>query len=245
MPAANGLAAQTPRPGGGDSRIRVVRYDPTEVVQLSGYYGYALTVEFGRNERIESAALGDSGAWLAEPRRNILFLKPSGEKANTNLVVTTDRRVYYFDLRAQRGRPSIYAVRFDYPRTGADNDPAVADGVGRKTAPTGRSDWGYSYSGSPELAPASAYDDGRFTFLRFAPGQTLPAIYKVEADGSESLVNYHVQEPWVIVEETAAQLVLRRGDTVTCVFSDRRMGSGPTLEPPAKADVRPSAKRGR
>ena len=81
-------------------------------------------VQFGKSEKIETVALGNSVAWQVIPNKkgNMLFIKPVEPRAATNMNVVTDRRVYTFAL--QGGPASLpdqtFKVRFRYPEEEAD-----------------------------------------------------------------------------------------------------------------------------
>ena len=71
--------------------------------------------------------------------------------------------------------------------------------------------WGKGVKG---LAPTAVYDNGRFTYFSFDNGKDLPAIYKELPDGSEALLNTHMESDTVVVHEVAKQFILRLGDSV-------------------------------
>lgn len=54
------------------------------------------------------------------------------------------------------------------------------------------------------------FDDGREVWLQFAPGQTLPAIFGVRADGEHALP-YTRRDPYVVVAGTWGGLLFRGG----------------------------------
>ncbi len=72
----------------------------------------------------------------------------------------------------------------------------------------------YNDKGNKALAPTAAYDNGRFTYFSFDNGRELPLIYKVMADGTEMLLNSHVEGDTVVIHETAKHFVLRLGKSV-------------------------------
>ena len=259
--AGTTIAVVEPEASLADPRIRTVRYDPDSVVEITGHVGYATTVFFHREEVVESVAVGDD-AWHIAPEGNRISLKPRGDdpypesgrtasESDTNMTVWTDRRVYFFELRASRSRESsdrTYAVRFLYPpdpgiriaeraarrreagrellSTGADAMIVGASmrsesSAGNATARHSN----YSWSGSASIRPVQAFDDGRFTYLRFADRAPLPAIYIGEEDGTESIVNLHIRDHWVVIHRVARRLVLRDGALVACVF--RETGQDP------------------
>lgn len=218
-------AAELPRPGAADPRIRTVAYDPDQVVLLSGYFGYQMMIEFGDDERIETVSIGDGAAWQVTPNKKatLLFLKPLEIAAATNMTVVTDRRRYTFELSARRApRGGVddmaYVVRFLYPpepRTVAVAAPAPA--APREPE---RRNLAYTYTGSREVLPSLVFDDGRFTYFQWPDAASTPAIFLLATDGSESLVNYGVRGGYLVVEQVAPRFVLRNGKAVTTIVND-------------------------
>ncbi|MBD4588067.1 TrbG/VirB9 family P-type conjugative transfer protein, partial [Xanthomonas citri pv. citri] len=77
--------------------------------------------------------------------------------------------------------------------------------------------WHYSMQvgkDSEAIAPSMAYDDGRFTYLRFPNNRDFPTVFLVAGDKSESIVNANV-DPSVpdilVVHRVAREMVLRLG----------------------------------
>ena len=98
------LAAIAPQPGPGDPRIRVVHYDPDQVIELQATVGYQMSVEFGSGERIENVSVGDSLGWQLTPnhKADLLFIKPLDAHTVTDMTVVTNLRRYVFALSARR-----------------------------------------------------------------------------------------------------------------------------------------------
>ncbi len=200
------LAAQVqPQPGAGDPRIQAVDYDPDQVVILYGAPGYQVTVEFGPDEQIENVAVGDSGAWQVTPNRrgDHLFVKPVQSGVATNMTVVTSVRVYLFELSPLYGPSSemAYRVRFQYPA--ADSD-SVAD-----EAPLAAVEGRYRLDGTRALRPSRISDDGRHTYIEWPPDRALPAVYAVDPDGQESLVNGAMRDDRFVIDGVARRLVFR------------------------------------
>src|SRR5580704_3915649 len=78
-------AASVPRGIAADHHVKVVQYDPNNVVILKGRYGYQTQVTFAPNETVQSVSIGDSLAWQAVPVNNNLFIKPVAE-SKTNMT---------------------------------------------------------------------------------------------------------------------------------------------------------------
>lgn len=216
---AAGPAAATivPAPGKADPRIREVAFDPEEVILLTGFVGYQLMIEFAPGERIENVAVGDALAWQVTPNRraNLLFVKPLNPFAATNMTVVTDLRRYAFELvtgaDGAQGANLAYVVRFQYP-------PGPNEAPQTPSIPKMRNE-NYEVKGPASLAPASLFDDGRFTYFRWPEPSAIPAIFVVGRDGAENLANYGVRDGYVVVEQTAQKFVLRNGPETATVLN--------------------------
>lgn len=217
------LAAQArdvPRPGALDPRIQTVDYDPNQVVVLRGSIGYQFMLEFAPDERIETVSVGDSLGWQVTPNRkaNVLFIKPIDGKAVTNLTVLTDERRYAFELTVApktAREPVLFIARMVYPQ------PVIVQPVVDTTpeaAPT-VANAAYSMTGSVENRPLRVFDDGQQTYFEWNQDSAIPAIFGVAADGAESLVNFTVRGPYVVVAQLAPRFTLRSGKTVTTVVN--------------------------
>jgi type IV secretion system protein VirB9 len=212
----------------------VVGYDAAQVVELTGVLDYQMTVEFDPEERIENVAIGDGLAWQVTPNKkaNLLFLKPMAQRPPTNMTVVTNLRRYQFELtiRAKAPRTSIpYAVQFVYP------PPAKVVPDRQAPVPPVDRNHAYTFKGPTSLLPVELFDDGQSTYFKFAPGEDLPAIYAIEADGQEALVNSRVREQYVVVDRLARGFVLRRGKESTAI--DNHGLAGPlasTVAPQAR-----------
>lgn len=210
------IAEVRPAPAGGDPRVQSVRYDPAEVVQLQVVPGYQVTVEFASDERIETIALGDGGAWQVTPnkRADHLFIKPNRPGVVTNMTVVTDARSYTFVLMPAYGpTPDMpFIVRFEYP------PPAVATLESAPAAEVSR----YKVSGDRALRPQSVQDDGVHTYIDFAPGQTLPAIFAISQEGQETLVNGMIRDGRYVVDSIADRFVFRIDKQVAVAVRQKR-----------------------
>jgi type IV secretion system protein VirB9 len=223
-----------------DSRIRFAPYSPEQVYQLYGYVGYQIDLQFESGETFVGLAAGDIEGIGFVAQDNHLFLKPKAATIGTNLTVLTSRRHYQFDYSASARRPDvtqdpvIYAVRFTYPPAPAHNETAE---IAKRTdealahASEGRPrNVDYWFCGNPAVKPIAASDDGVHTRLRFDPKAELPALFVRNEDGSESLLNFSMDEGDVVIHRVARQFVLRRGKLVGCVLNQHFEGGGDRLE---------------
>lgn len=218
--AAAPAGAVVPRPGVGDPRIYVVDYEPSQVVEVHGVLGFQLSLEFDPAERIENVAIGDSLGWQVTPNRraNLLFLKPMSLRPDTNMTVVTNLRRYNFQLSVARKAPSRaipFTIRFIYPA------PAVAFvEPPAPPPPPVEANTAYSYDGSPKNLPVKVFDDGRDTYFTFGAHEDMPAIFAIDADGGEAVVNTRQRDGYVVIDRIARGFVLRRGKEVTHIYND-------------------------
>lgn len=236
------LAAKSPRTGQTDPRVKSLTYNENEVYRLTAHYGFTTVLEFHKNERIVTIAIGDIEGWqLVQPSglQNFLFVKPIKNNANTNMTVVTSERVYSFEMNANhaqshRSNELSFRIKFNYPML---LDQELAD-IGKKKnkgfdpkefSPSNiePEDWNfkYSYAGDKRLLPHRAFDDGMFTYFEFSDKSVTPAIFAVDEKGNESIVNYAIRGKYLVVETLSKQFTLRDGETSTCIFNDG-MGNG-------------------
>lgn len=217
------MSASVPHRISADSHIKVVHYDPNNVVLLNGQYGYQTQITFAPNETVQNVSLGDSMAWQAVPVANNLFIKPVAS-SKTNMTVLTSSNSYNFQLDSERqGNAPTYKLQFVYPQ-GGFNSGGQANAVA--TFDPAKLNWKYSYTGDTSIAPVSIFDNGQFTFFKFENdgSSRLPSVFIVDQHRNETLVNYHMQGDYLVVNAVAKQFTLRDGETVTTVYNNFALG---------------------
>jgi type IV secretion system protein VirB9 len=219
-------AKELPRSMAVDHRIKTAIYDPDNVTVINAHYGYETQILFGEGESVQNVSIGDSLAWQAIPVTNHLFLKPIA-KSVTDMTVLTNLHGYNFQLNSSNSKDpnaQIYELRFIYP----DNENTMESQNGNppliSQCPYYNGE--YSYNGDKKLVPIQVFDDGKFTYFKFkSNGNAItPAIFSVDKDRNESLVNYHVSNGFIIVNRVGTQFTLRNGNYVTSVFNDKAIG---------------------
>jgi len=237
--ATGALADTLPVPGKVDSRIRTALYDPDQVYRLYGFVGYHIDLVFGTDEAFVGLSAGDPEALIYGAHGNVLTLRPKAASVHTNLTISTSRHRYYFEYSASARPPEstdevMYAVRFVYPP-----EPATASGPSpaeRVTAALERAERAhpqnvdYWYCGNPAIKPIAASDDGVQTRLTFGARSELPAIFVLNDDGSESLINFSIDQGDVVIQRVAKRFVLRRGKLVGCIVNKGFVGGGQRLD---------------
>lgn len=234
------LAEVTPIPGKYDPRVRIIDYNPQDVIRIPTFYGVSTHIRFDAAETIRDVAVGDDKAWTIIPRTNHLFIKPKDLTANTNVTVVTDKRVYQLalvvhkrsvkDKNAWSDPKLIFSLSFRYPdeeslqvaKQAEKQDlkkrlSTIREKTDNNQLPVNRDYW---VAGSEEISPTGAYDDGRFIYLTFSNNRDMPAIYSINEDESEALINTHVVNGNTIaVQRLARRLMLRRGQAVASIVN--------------------------
>jgi type IV secretion system protein VirB9 len=128
----------------------------------------------------------------------------------------------------------MYSLRFVYPLPESTDELAAAaialEAQFRGTEVNGRRNTDYWYCGHPSIQPVSAFDDGVHTHFRFSAVAELPAIFVLNDDGGESLLNFHVENGEIVIHRIARRFVLRRGTATGCVVNGSFGGSGRRLD---------------
>lgn len=250
--AVPAMAEQTPSRGTHDSRIRLVEYNPENVVRVTGVFRAASQIVFGEGEAIHTVALGDTVSWEVAPADNAIFIKPREAAPPTNLIVVTKRgaamRSYTFALSARsgsigHGTDAQFVVRFRYPVQEQEAAQAArmrelqlqalaveAGGVRMAldgAAADGPRNLNYSLAGSPDISPSEITDNGQFTVMRFPRNMAIPAIFNVLPDGTEAVVPYDVRGEFVVIHQVSRQLRLRRGRLLSCIWNNAFDQFGP------------------
>ena len=230
-------ALQTPTKSMHDSRITKAVYNEDDVFPIYAVPGRAVLVSFASGETVESVVSGFSTAWDIEHVGNHLFLKSKDTDASTNLVVVTDRRTYHFELRlGWKPSKATYELRFSYPedekRAALLKQEAEKKKALLKQSPRPKEElllsnlvnrnYTINFGGARDarkIAPVAAFDDGRFTFLKFPLKSDFPAVYQITG-GEESLVNHHVEGNWLVLHGIFSELRLRNGQQVAGVYNE-------------------------
>lgn len=225
-------AVQVPKAAPGDARVRFVPYDPANVVQVYGYFGYQTFILFSEGEYITDLGSGDTDAWAigVVQAKNGFFIKPKGDQASTNLTVITSQRHYNFDLiqrkNPNKGRLPYYMVRFTYPgdeaaKLAAKEEQDKVNQILQSQfdgKPINRNYW---WDGSESLRPLETWDNGTFTYFRFAPGRDFPSVFTMNEEDPEieATVNIHVEKDTLVVHKIAQRFVLRLGNKATGIWN--------------------------
>jgi type IV secretion system protein TrbG len=225
--SANDAALREPTRYGYLNAIQVYPFEEGQLYRLFAAPERVTDIALQPGERLTAVAAGDTVRWIvgdttsgsgANARTHIL-VKPSGPGLKTNLVITTDRRVYHLALESTE-RTSMAALSWTYPaealmaieRAAADAEAQrpVAEGLALEQL-----NFDYRITGDdPAWRPLRAFDDGRQTYIAFPPtigvGEA-PPLFVTGPKGEAQLVNYRMRGDYYVVDRLFDAAELRLG----------------------------------
>ena len=219
-------------------------YKPATVYQIQTAVGFLTTVVFEKGEQILSRAAGDTERWMVEEVpvgtgvsvQPTLIIKPTRAPLATNMVVTTNKRLYQLELLASDAGQDYqslvmwrYADSLAVPgRTWAEltgTEPAVPGADAAREAEAGipidvrHLDFDYKISlfktkRRPPWAPIQIFHDGQKTYIRFPDRvtQTEAPPFFVRIGEEDQIVNYRVIGDLYVVDRVVDVGILKIGE---------------------------------
>jgi type IV secretion system protein TrbG len=224
--AANRAALLEPQGDRFREAVQVFPWSEGGLYRLYTAPGQITDIALEPGEQLTAVAAGDTVRWIlgdttsgsGASRQVHILLKPSAPGLSTNLVITTDRRIYRL-VAVSTARTAMAAVSWTYPAAAlvalsgpeAENAAGDAGGAGAE-APF---HFAYALKGDkPSWRPLRVFDDGRQVFIEFPAGfarDQAPPLFARGADGASELLNYRVRGRFYVVDRLFAQAELRLG----------------------------------
>ncbi|MNS52984.1 Type IV secretion system protein PtlF precursor [compost metagenome] len=238
---ANQAARAPSRADGFVGGVQVFAWSPGRVFEIWTAPLRVTTLTLGEGETLVSKAAGDTVRWqigevasgTGAARRTHVLLKPLERGLETNLVLTTDRRVYLLDLKSGAADAFNAAVAWDDAgQAGKVAEPETPARVDPVATPQGPLDARYRIEPLGRRArwtPTSVFNDGRRTFIAFSTDLQVdeaPVLFVVAPDGEAQMVNYRQQGGLFVVDRLFDRAELRLGDRRPQVVRIRRLGAG-------------------
>lgn len=209
------------------SATRVYPFGEGVIYQVRTAPGRVTDIALQPGEVLGAVASGDTARWIVgdttsgsgETVRAHVLVKPHAAGLSTNLIITTDRRVYHLTVTSG-SRDAMAAVAWTYPQ-----DALIALRRARDTAEAAapvaagiqveQLHFDYVISGDdPSWRPIRAFDDGRQTFIEFPPSLAVgeaPPLFLVGSKGEAQLVNYRLSGRHYVVDRLFDSAELRLG----------------------------------
>jgi type IV secretion system protein TrbG len=238
---ANHSALREPTRFGYLNAIQVYPYQEGQVYRLYAAPEQVSDITLQSGEALISVAAGDTVRWIVgdttsgsgPAKRTHILVKPSAPGLKTNLVISTDRRVYHLALESTE-RTAMAALSWNYPqdelmaieRAAADAEAGrpVAEGLALD-----RLNFDYRISGDdPDWRPLRAFDDGRQTFIAFPSNISVgeaPPLFVTGANGEAQLVNFRMRGDYYVVDRLFDAAELRLGEKNQDIVRITRGGS--------------------
>ena len=240
--AAKASATTQPTADGFLNAIQYYDYAPGVVYTAVTAPGYVTTVALRPGEKLITAAAGDTARWIVEnvqsgsgdAAQTLLLVKPRKADLKTNLLITTDQRVYSLDLTSADSGTYHTMIAWNYPFGDVvmiRNQVAAQQAVAQATVATGldlsKANFNYlilrqKHTPTPAWCPLRAFDDGQKTFIQFPPKVTVteaPPLFVMGRHGDAQLVNYRVKGDWYIVDRLFDKAELRLGQAPQTVIA--------------------------
>ena len=237
---ANTAARVQPRREGYYNSIQIYPWSEGALYQVYAAPGQITNIALEPGENLTGAgpiAAGDTARWIigdtesgsGVSRRVHILVKPSRADITTNLVVTTDRRVYMIELRSGE-KPYMPAVAWAYPQPPASQRQSVPATPVIPAVAARNYRYAQTDTGNPPWKPIAVYDDGRHVYVEFPRGIVqgeMPPIFVVGPEGEAQIANTRIHRNILIVDRLFGAAELRLGSgkqqqTVRIVRTDGR-----------------------
>lgn len=259
--AANASATQRPAPAGYVNAVMMYDYQFGAVYQVHTSPLYVTTIALKPGEKLISKAAGDTVRWVlgdtlmggGGTQQTLVLIKPLKPGLRTNIVITTDQRVYFLDALSHEGDGYQNAIAWNYPN---DAYEALSVKTAQVNAMDGNTigqgltiaDLYFNYDvrtvegDRPAWQPSRVFDDGRKTYIEFPAGLgtvEAPPLFLIN-NGTADLVNYRVKGRFYEVDRLFNVAELRIGNeaqTIVRITRREQVGSAPPAPLPAGTSV--------
>ena len=227
------MATRQPTPKGFIDAVEYYDYAPGVVYTAVTSPGFVTTIALQPGEQLESCAAGDTTRWIVQSvqagsgadRQTLILVKPRLPDLSTNMVITTDRRIYQIDLRSVSLGVYQTMIAWHYPFGSLTIiEHQLHQQEAGENAVLGHhlnlSQLNFNYlilkqkGKTPPWTPLRAFDDGEKTYIEFPPdlGVTAaPPLFVLGKNGHAQIVNYRIRGNYYIVDQLFDEAELRLG----------------------------------
>jgi type IV secretion system protein VirB9 len=241
---AKAAATTQPSAEGFINATQYYDYAPGMVYTAVTSPGFVTSIALRPGEKLITAAAGDTTRWVVESvesgtganQQVLLLIKPRKPLLQTNLVITTDQRVYQVDLTSTDGPTYQTMIAWNYPYGDvvAIRNQVQQAAARQQAEISGNLDLqkvNFNYlilkqkGPAPAWCPLRAFDDGQKTYIQFPPKAAVteaPPLFVLNGSGAGQLVNYHVKGDYYIVDRLLDKAELRLGEKNQVVVAIQR-----------------------
>lgn len=212
-------------------------YEDGALYQLHAASGFISMIQLQPGEILVNYAAGDTARWIigdvARGDQTMLLVKPTRANLSTNLVISTDKRVYLIEATSHKGDAYNASIAWTYPFDDLAQQVAVIEAENQRHdetvvigVPIDQLDFDYEIDGDkPSWRPVRAFSDGSKTYIEFPKtlgNAEAPPLFLSDDDGTGQLVNYRVKQNYYIVDRLFDWAELRLDSIVVAI---KRAGS--------------------
>lgn len=226
--AANRSALREPNAHGYVNAVQVYQWAEGALYRLYTAPERVSEIALQAGETLISVAAGDTVRWVigdttsgaGAGRRTHILVKPSATGLRTNLVITTDRRVYHLQVEST-ARTAMASISWTYPQDEllavrrGQGEPGSAPFIGEGVAADALN-FGYRIEGDEAAwRPIRAFDDGHQVFIEFPSDLDrleAPPLFVLGAGGRAELVNYRLRGHYYVIDRLFEAAELRLGE---------------------------------
>lgn len=180
--------------------------------------GQETVISLEPGERFTNVTTGNPGKWTysaamsgtGSNQQTHILVVPLYPGISTNMVITTDRRLYNIKMVSSEDGDYVRNVRFWYPEDMANNWNNKAQQEQNNSVVTSVPDVNLSnlnfnynitsgWSTSPSWKPIRVFDDGKQTFIEFPASMSnreMPVLFTVDGANKRAMVNYRSKPPY-------------------------------------------------
>ena len=237
--AANADARIEAAPDGFINASQLFAFEEGAVYELHAAPGFVSTILLQPGEQLINYAAGDTARWIidevAKDGQTLLLIKPTRSDLATNLVITTDKRIYLLEAASHEGSVYNAFVSWTYPLESLSKQVAAIETENERRAdtviagvPVDQLNFDYKIQGDqPRWRPVRAFDDGQKVYIEFPEAlgtSEAPPLFITDDTGDNQLVNYRVKNRYYVVDRLFSLAELRLDDTVVRISQGSRSG---------------------
>jgi type IV secretion system protein VirB9 len=246
---------------------QVYAFEPNRIYRIDASPRFLTVIALRPGEKLISKAAGDTVRWVIGETagasnggglpQTLVLVKPLQGGQRTNLVLTTDERVYMIEAVSHEEPVFTSMVSWNYPademrelqqiravqtvQALARQANVVDDhlNVSRLNfnydiRPEGAAAGGLFRSASPpRWTPLRVFDDGAKTYIQFPPNlatSEAPPLFLLGQNGAAELVNYRVSNGYYVVDRLFGVAELRLGEKPQTIVRITSTGARSTLQ---------------
>jgi len=225
---ANTAATREPVKAGYVNAIQVYPFSSGALYRLYAAVNQVSDLALQPGEKLVAVSTGDTVRWIVgdttsgegTTQQVHILVKPIAPDLKTNLLITTERRVYHVELESTEST-YMSSLSWTYPedeliaiRKRNEESTSVQNIPIEGAQSFDNLNFRYRIAGQAAWTPARVFDDGAKVYIQFPaslPQSEAPPLFVQGSNGEPALVNYRVKGNTYIVDRLFAAAELRLG----------------------------------